>query len=457
MSKSFKILSPTAILGYGFPEESFQKAMEESPDLIAVDAGSSDPGPHYLGSGKPFTDRAGVKRDLRYMLTAGVKQGIPVVIGTAGGSGAAPHLAWCREIILELAKEEQLSFTLAVIPADISKQAVHEALDAGKITPLSFVPELTHEIIDQSTHIVAQMGIEPFQEALKAGADVVLAGRAYDPCCFAALPIMQGFDEGLALHCGKILECAAIAATPGSGSDCAMGIIDESGFTLKAFNPKRKFTATSAAAHTLYEKSDPYWLPGPGGILNLEACQFEEIGDGQVRVSGSRHEPRAYTVKLEAARPVGYRTITIAGTHDPIMIAGIDEILREVRKSVEKNLDLDSQSIQMNFHLYGKNGVMGEGEPSTETTSYELGILLDVVAPTQTQADSICSLARSTLLHYGYEGRIATAGNLAFPFSPSDIRAGQVYEFSIYHLMEYSPEIAFRFHLEKVTPQGVVQ
>lgn len=41
MSKTFKILSPTAILGYGFPEESFMRAMEESPDLIAVDAGSS--------------------------------------------------------------------------------------------------------------------------------------------------------------------------------------------------------------------------------------------------------------------------------------------------------------------------------------------------------------------------------------------------------------------------------
>jgi hypothetical protein len=36
---------------------------------------------------------------------------------------------------------------------------------------------------------------------------------------------------------------------PGSGSDCA-GIIDDNGFTLKAFNPKRKFTETSAAAHT---------------------------------------------------------------------------------------------------------------------------------------------------------------------------------------------------------------
>jgi hypothetical protein len=48
----------------------------------------------------------------------------------------------------------------------------------------------------------------------------------------------------------------------------------------------------------------------------------------------------------------------------------------------------------------------------------------------------LCSLARSTLLHYGYDGRISTAGNLAFPFSPSDISMGEVYEFSIYHLLD---------------------
>ena len=88
MSKTFKILSPTAILGYGFPDESFMLAMEESPDLLAVDAGSSDPGPHYLGAGKALTDRAVVKRDLRYMISGGVEHNIPVVIGSAGGSGA---------------------------------------------------------------------------------------------------------------------------------------------------------------------------------------------------------------------------------------------------------------------------------------------------------------------------------------------------------------------------------
>ena len=55
MKPEFKILSPTAILGYGFPEESFKRGMAEKPDLIAVDAGSTDPGPYYLGAGKAFT------------------------------------------------------------------------------------------------------------------------------------------------------------------------------------------------------------------------------------------------------------------------------------------------------------------------------------------------------------------------------------------------------------------
>ena len=232
MKPEFKILSPTAILGYGFPEASFLRGMAERPDLIAVDGGSTDPGPYYLGAGKAFTDRTGVKRDLRYMLVHGVKAGIPVVIGTGGGSGAAPHLEWCRRIILEIAAEEKLSFRMAVIPTDVDQATIHAALDAGRIEPLALVPPLTHAAIDASPHIVAQAGVEPFIRALQAGAQVVLAGRAYDPACFAALPIMRGYDEGLALHCGKILECAAIAASPGSGSDCAMGILREDSFVL---------------------------------------------------------------------------------------------------------------------------------------------------------------------------------------------------------------------------------
>ena len=56
MKPVFKILSPSGILGYGFPESSFRLGVALKPDLIACDAGSTDPGPYYLGSGIPFTN-----------------------------------------------------------------------------------------------------------------------------------------------------------------------------------------------------------------------------------------------------------------------------------------------------------------------------------------------------------------------------------------------------------------
>ncbi len=87
---------------------------------------------------------------------------------------------------------------------------------------------------------------------------------------------------------------------------------------------------------------------------------------------------------------------------------------------------------------------MGTLEPTKSITSHEIGIVIEAVGPTQEQANSICSVTRSTLLHYGYPGRIATAGNLAFPFSPSNIKAGPVYEFSIYHLMEVMDQSIFK-------------
>jgi hypothetical protein len=65
---------------------------------------------------------------------------------------------------------------------------------------------------------------------------------------------MQGFSTALALHMGKILECAAI---PGSGAECMSGTLDASGFVLEALNPDHRCTVTSVAALTLYEKSDP--------------------------------------------------------------------------------------------------------------------------------------------------------------------------------------------------------
>ena len=437
MKEEFRILATTAILGYGFPIQSFEEGLKRKPHLIAVDGGSTDPGPYYLGAGVSFTDRDAVKRDLTIMIEAGIKHKIPVVVGTAGGSGGDTHLQWCREIVCEIANEKKLHFKLALISAQVDKALLQEELHNGKITPLTAVSELTSEELNATTNIVAQMGIEPFVTALTENPDVILAGRAYDPTCFAALPIMKGYDPALSLHLGKILECAAICATPGSGSDCMFGYIGEDYFRVEPLDPIRKCTKVSVAAHTLYEKTNPYILPGPGGHLDLTYCKFEQETENIVKVSGTRFVPSAkYTVKLEGAKPIGYRTVSIAGTRDPVMIRNIDSITRGVKERVADNFKENNWNYQLLFNIYGRDGVMGNLEPMTNMASHELGIVIEAVADTQSAADTICAFARSTMLHYGYEGRRATAGNLAFPYSPSDFHAGEVYVFSIYHLLE---------------------
>ena len=55
---------------------------------------------------------------------------------------------------------------------------------------------------------------DPVIEALRSGAEVVVAGRAFDAALTAALPIMRGIDRGLALHMGKIVECGSLVALP---------------------------------------------------------------------------------------------------------------------------------------------------------------------------------------------------------------------------------------------------
>ena len=434
-----RVLAPTAILGYGFPIQSFEEGLKRDPHVIAVDAGSSDPGPFYLGAGVSFTDRNAVKRDLELMLTAARKRKIPLIIGSAGGSGGEPHLKWNVEIVEEIAKEKNLAFKMAVIHAEISPKLVLDKLALGKIVPLEPAPDLTFEELEKTERIVGQMGIEPIIRALEMGAEVIVAGRAYDPAVFAALAVYRGFHRGLATHLGKILECASIAATPGSGSDCMMGYLGENYFQVEPLNPVRKCTTMSVAAHTLYEKSDPYLLPSPGGVLDLSETQFSQQSPRAVRVTGSKFiEDANYTIKLEGVKKIGYRTVAIAGARDPIMIGQIDEIIDSVRGRVADNFGGQNLEYFLDFKVYGKNGVMADLEPVVETKSHELGIIIEAVAPDQATADTICSFARSTMLHWGYEGRISTAGNLAFPYSPSDFRAGPVYAFNIYHLLEVS-------------------
>lgn len=458
--KDHRVLAPTALLGYGFPLASLAEGMSRHPDVVAVDGGSTDGGPYYLGvepNGGTGGDQARafaetIRRDLEPLLKAAREARVPLIIGSAGFAGGDLHLMGTVAVLRGIAEAAGMHFRLAVIPAEIEKSYVKDKLGAGEISPCGPVPDLSNEEIDAAVRIVAQMGPEPFIEALDAGADVVVAGRANDPSVFAASALREGHDAGLALHMAKILECGAIAAEPGSGSDALLGTLRDDDFLLEPLNPARRCTTRSVAAHSLYEKADPLRLYGPGGHVDLSAASYEQHDERTVRVSGSVYRPDACVrIKLEGSRRVGYRSFAIAGVRDPSVIAHLDELIEAARDGVaDKFADVDPNAYELAFRVYGRDAVLGAREPVVGA-SHELGLVIDAVAESQALATSLCGHARTVMVHHGFAGRISTAGNLAFPFSPMDVPAGPVYRFNIYHLVdEPDPSSLFPVHVMEV-------
>jgi hypothetical protein len=116
----------------------------------------------------------------------------------------------------------------------------------------------------------------------------------------------------------------------------------------------------------------------------------------------------------------------------------LDPFLDTVKQIVvasARSQGIPSEDFDLKFFVYGRNAVMGELETAA-AIPHEVGILCDCVARTQYVADAVMNIAHGKALHFDYPGRIAIAGNIAYPFSPSDIPVGPVYQFSIWHLME---------------------
>jgi len=135
------------------------------------------------------------------------------------------------------------------------------------------------------------------------------------------------------------------------------------------------------------------------------------------------------------------------------VIANLPVIEEAVRAAVRRNLGthVSDESFGLHFRAYGRDAVLGKQEPERDKIPHEVGMLIEVVAQTQELASYVLSLARSSFLHCPFPGRKTTAGNLAFPFSPSDVQAGEVFDFSVYHLMETNDQATlFPIHMEQL-------
>ena len=205
-------------MGLGYDRAALALGVTNRPDIIAVDGGSTDSGPSYLGRGVSKYARGSTKAEWRELMQARAEAGVPLVIGTAGTCGADAAVDWLYKITEELAAELGQHLRVARLYSGQNATFLTEALAAGHIAPLPAAPPISPEILAACTNIVALAGAEQIQAALATGADIVIAGRTTDTAIIAALPLSRGDHAGGAWHGAKVGECGAIATTkPGIG------------------------------------------------------------------------------------------------------------------------------------------------------------------------------------------------------------------------------------------------
>lgn len=442
-----RIFTPIGQLGQGFSEDIFWDTLEAGCDAIIADGGSTDSGPGRLGLGLPNVPWSRLSRDLEKFAKAAHLYHVPSLIGSIGGDGENAHVDKAAEIIAETVKKNGYRpLKVIKIYSEIPKDLVRQKLKDGLIDPCGGgVPDLTEKDIDDSTRIVAQMGLEPYLKAMRENPDfdIIIGGRAYDPAPYAAFCVYNGFEDlGINYAMGKIMECGAQCSIPKSREGLA--ILRRDSFDMIPLDPKSKCTTLSVASHFLYEKTRPDILHGPGGALHLDQTTYEQLDDRSVRVRNAKFVPEAegeYTVKLEGARVNGYHTIFLGALRDPILLQQIEPWIEEIKGYVKERIEEFGYEYDLKFHKYGINGVMGPLEPD-HSVGKEVFIAGQARAATQDQADQVATMAKFAFTHAPYAGQRATAGNFAWPFTPCEIPMGPIPEFCVYHIMHKVDPVA---------------
>jgi hypothetical protein len=441
---SVTLLSPTGHLGFTPMEpDSFRRGLARSPDAIVADAGSADIGPHPLGADHAHSPEAWQRGDLELCLLGARELGIPLVIGSASDTGTDRGVDDFVRMVRELAEEHELGpFRLAAIRSEVGPSDLTSHLDDGGTMPgLGGRPDADAATIDRTDRAVAVMGVEPIVAALEAGADVVICGRSSDSAIFAAVAEHLGsIPRGPALLAGKLLECASFCAEPFMGKESVIGEVDEDGVTVEPMHPEQRCTPASVASHAMYERIDPYEERVPGGALDMRELRFEALDERRTRVTGAVWRPDdTYAVKVEGAGKVGERALAIMGIRDPYTLERLDDVLAWSRaRLAERFGPPDEVGYDVHFHVYGRDGVLGEYEPSPVVTGHEVGIVVEATAGSRQLAGDVCALASRNLFYARLPEVKGTAGGASF-FSDEVLAARPGYEWTLNHTLTLDP------------------
>jgi len=416
--KSLRFLCPNGHLGFApLKTNSFYLGVQSRPDFILADSGSNDIGPIPLGSDVSTSPKEWQYHDLEHMLLAARKLGVPMIVGSAGDTGTNSRVDLFVEMIQDIARNHHIpKFRVGYFYSEVNPDYLRRKMEQGeRVAGLDGRP-------------VA--GIHPYIRLLDLGAEVIIGGRSSDSVIFAAPAIRAGFPEGLAYYLGKVLECASFNAEPYMGKESVIGEITHEDVKVTAMHPDQRCTVASVAGHAMYERSNPFYEHVLGGTLDMSRCRYEQWDERTTRVTGPvfRASPE-WWVKLEGSGKVGERYVGIVGIRDPYIIANIDQVIAWAREQVRERFG--DSGYELHYQLYGKNGVMGNLEPSRHTP-HELGVVVYGIAPSAQMAEEVCLIGTRQMFYARLPEVKGTAGGVAFALDEV-MRASPAYRWTINH------------------------
>ncbi len=306
---------------------------------------------------------------MQQVLPLCAKKGVKIItnMGAANPEAAA-------KLIKQIAQKQDLhNLKIAAVTGDDVLSTINQYQDKKLLENNRPIKELGSTIVSANAYIGAQ-GIV---QALKAGADIVITGRAADPSLFLA-PMIYEFGWSFAdterlgkgTIGGHLMECGA-QVTGGYFADPGYKEVPELwnvGFPIMQIDEKGDYHITklknsggvvslaTVKEQLLYEIHDPANYLTPDVVADFSSIQIEEVKDNVVKVSGGSGKTKTGLLKTS----IGYKEGYIAEAE--ISYGGSGSVARAklAKEIIQKRLAAQKiVPLEMRYDFIGVNSLYG--------------------------------------------------------------------------------------------------
>ena len=345
----------------------------------------------------------GYDRLLEYRMAQVLPLCVEKKVKIISNMGAANPKA-AAETIKQIAKQQGLhSLKIAAVTGDDVFADIASYQDETLIENNRTIKDLGDSIVSANAYI----GAKGIVQALSAGADIVITGRAADPSLFLAPMVYEfgwSFDDtdlmGKGTIGGHLMECGA-QITGGYFADPDYKDVPELwnvGFPILEVTEDGEYTVTklptagglvskaTVKEQLLYEIHDPARYLTPDVIADFSNVSVKAIGKDLVQVSGGSGKPKTGLLKTS----IGYKDGYIAEAEISYGGSGAVKRAALAKTVIENRLAAQHlEPIEIRYDFIGLNSLYNNELAGTEEVAeVRLRVAARTVNKTMAEGDS---------------------------------------------------------------------